>query len=148
MDEIKLHHVFTYRDMDRAFWAEHLEDWVPAWPLSWTVEINAGGPGMLVVRHRNQAGMLHLQAVKAACHYAHGHLHRINTHTVATYNGPRFSIDCGSISDPDSDGFDYAEGAAPHVQGFVVLTYKGGKLLPPELCVVQDQVAYFRGRAV
>ncbi len=30
MDEIKLHHVFTYRDMDRAFWAEHLEDWVPA----------------------------------------------------------------------------------------------------------------------
>jgi hypothetical protein len=30
MDEIKLHHVFTYRDFDRAFWAEHLEGWVPA----------------------------------------------------------------------------------------------------------------------
>jgi sugar (pentulose or hexulose) kinase len=24
-----LHHVWTYNDMDRAFWAEHLEDWVP-----------------------------------------------------------------------------------------------------------------------
>jgi hypothetical protein len=25
-----LHHVFDYTDVDRAFWAEHLEDWVPA----------------------------------------------------------------------------------------------------------------------
>lgn len=24
-----LHHVWTYNDVDRAFWAEHLEDWVP-----------------------------------------------------------------------------------------------------------------------
>ncbi len=30
MTEIPLSHVFTYTDVDRAFWAEHLEDWVPA----------------------------------------------------------------------------------------------------------------------
>ena len=29
MKEIPLHHVFTYNDIDRVFWAEHLEDWVP-----------------------------------------------------------------------------------------------------------------------
>lgn len=29
MNEKKLHHVFTYTDRDRAFWAEHLEEWVP-----------------------------------------------------------------------------------------------------------------------
>lgn len=29
MPEIPLCHVFTYKDIDRAFWAEHLEDWVP-----------------------------------------------------------------------------------------------------------------------
>jgi predicted TIM-barrel fold metal-dependent hydrolase len=27
--EIKLHHKFNYTDVDRAFWAKHLEDWVP-----------------------------------------------------------------------------------------------------------------------
>lgn len=29
MTEIPIHHVYTYNDVDRAFWAEHLEDWVP-----------------------------------------------------------------------------------------------------------------------
>jgi len=29
MNDIHLHHVFNYTDVDRAFWAEHLEDWVP-----------------------------------------------------------------------------------------------------------------------
>ncbi len=29
MSEIHLHHVFTFDDRDREFWARHLEDWVP-----------------------------------------------------------------------------------------------------------------------
>ncbi len=29
MNELPLHHVFTYNDVDRDFWAEHLEQWVP-----------------------------------------------------------------------------------------------------------------------
>jgi len=125
-----------------------LEDWIPRWPLSWTIEINAGTPGMTVIRHRNQPGMLHLQAVKAGTHYAHGHLHRLNVHRVATFNGVRYSVDCGSLADPDSDAFDYAEGGAPHAQGFAVLTFKGGQLLPPELCEVVGDMAYFRGAPV
>src|SRR5680860_302104 len=27
--DIPLHHVWTYTDVDRAFWEEHLEDWLP-----------------------------------------------------------------------------------------------------------------------
>jgi hypothetical protein len=125
-----------------------LEDWAPAWPLSWTVEVNAGGPGMTVIRHRNQAGMLHLQAQKAGCHYVHGHLHRLNIHRMATFAGCRYSVDTGSLADPDSDAFDYAEGGPDHAQGFAVLTYKDGHLLPPELCEIVHGVAYFRGAAV
>jgi hypothetical protein len=126
-----------------------LEDWFgPAWPLSWTIEINTGGPGMTVVRHRNQAGMLHLQATKAGCHYVHGHLHKINVHTTPTFAGYRYSIDAGSLADPNSESFDYAEGAPNHCQGFAVLTYKGGKLMPPELCQVIDGTAWFRGKPV
>lgn len=29
MNEVHLHHVHTYNEVDRAFWMEHLEDWVP-----------------------------------------------------------------------------------------------------------------------
>ncbi len=92
--------------------------------------------------------MLHLQAVKAGAHYVHGHLHRLNVHSVATFSGFRYSVDTGSLADPDSEAFDYAEGAPAHCQGFAVLTFKGGKLLMPELCYVQDQVAYFRGQPI
>lgn len=125
-----------------------LEDWAPRWPLSWTVEINSGRPGMTVVRHKNQAGMLHLQGQKAGCHYVHGHLHKLNVHTLATFGGYRYSVDTGSLADPESDGFDYGEGGPNHCQGFAVLTYKNWELLMPELCFVQDGAAYFRGQPV
>jgi len=29
MEDLTLHHKFNYTDIDRAFWAKHLEDWVP-----------------------------------------------------------------------------------------------------------------------
>lgn len=121
-----------------------LEDYIPSWPLSWTVRINRN----TVLRHRNQAGMLHLQAQKAGCHYVHGHLHRLNVHAQAQYDRFLFSVDCGSFADPDSDAFDYAEDAPPHVQGFAVLTYRNGELLWPELCYIQNGKAYFRGQPI
>ena len=125
-----------------------LEEWAPKWPLSWTVSVNAGTSGMLMVRHRNQPGMLHLQAQKAGCHYAHGHLHRLNHHTAPTFNGVRHSIDCGSLADPASEGFDYMEGNVEHVQGFAVLTYHAGKLLRPEFCYREFDQMWFRGGRV
>lgn len=125
-----------------------LEEWVPRWPLSWTAEINSSTTGMTVVRHRNQAGMLHLQGQKAGVHYVHGHLHRLNVHTLATFAGFRYSVDTGSLADPESDGFDYGEGGPNHCQGFAVLTYRNWQLMMPELCWVQGGVAYFRGESL
>jgi hypothetical protein len=125
-----------------------LEDWAPKWPLSWTIAVNAGTAGMLILRHRNQAGMLHLQAQKSGCHYAHGHLHRLNDSVMPTFNGKRYSIDCGSLADPESEGFDYMEGNMPHVQGFAVLTYHAGQLLKPEFCYEEFGSMWFRGARV
>lgn len=125
-----------------------LEDWAPHWPLSWTVCINEGGPGMTIVRHRNQAGMLHLQAQKAGCHYVHGHLHRMNDNANPGFAGVRYSVDAGSLADPDSEGFDYQEGGVGHVCGFAVLTYKAGRLLKPEFCYLHEGQMMFRGAAV
>lgn len=122
-----------------------LEDWAPAWVLSWAVELNAGTPGHTVIRHRNLQGMLHLQALRAATHMVHGHLHRLNVHRAPTFAGVRYSVDCGVLADPHSDAFDYAEGSPDAQQGFVVLTYRDGKLMPPELCEIIDGVPWFRG---
>lgn len=125
-----------------------LEDWFPRWPLSWTVEVNGGGHGMTIFRHRNQAGMLHMQGQKAGCHYVHGHTHALNVHVKPTFKDRLYSVDGGSIADPSSEGFDYTEGNIEHVQGFTVLTYASGKLLLPEQCYMQDGVPYFRGMPV
>lgn len=125
-----------------------LEDWAPKWPLSWTVAINAGTPGHTVIRHRNQAGMLHLQAQKAGVHYVHGHLHRMNDNANPGFAGIRYSVDAGSLADPDSEGFDYMEGNIPHVCGFAVLTYQAGRLLKPEFCYLDGGRMWFRGAAV
>lgn len=121
-----------------------LEDFIPAWPLSWAIMLNDS----TVIRHRNQAGMLHLQGQKAGVHYIHGHLHRLNVHALAQYNKFTFSVDCGSFADPNSDAFDYAEGGPPHVQGFAVLTYRKRELMWPELCYIQKGNAYFRGKPI
>ena len=123
-----------------------LEDYIPEWPLSWTIRLE--GKIDTVIRHRNQAGMLHLQAQKAGCHYIHGHLHRLNVHTVAQYNRFIHSVDCGSFSDPSSDAFDYTEDGPPHVQGFVVCTFKDGELLWPEVVNVRNGQAWFRSTAL
>jgi len=40
MNELHLHQVFTYNDVDRAFWAEHLEDWVPRRLIDAHVHVN------------------------------------------------------------------------------------------------------------
>jgi UDP-2,3-diacylglucosamine pyrophosphatase LpxH len=118
-----------------------LEDFIPAWPLSWTVRLNKN----TVIRHRNQPGMLHLQAQKAGCHYLHGHVHKLNVHATAQYYGFLYSVDCGSFADPTSDAFDYAEDDKPHVQGYAVLTYKARELLWPELAYIKQGTTYFRG---
>lgn len=126
-----------------------LEDYIPSWALSWTVTINQNKYNKgLVLRHRNLGGMLHLQAQKAGCHYAHGHLHKLGCMITPQYGRFLYSIDCGSFADPQSDAFDYMEGAPQHVQGFVVLTYKNGELLMPEFCYILDGVAFFRGKVV
>ena len=67
----------------------------------------------------------------------------------ADYNGRRWGVDTGTLSDPHGPQFEYGENnPTPHTSGFAVLTFRGGKLLPPELCEVHDGAAYFRGEVV
>jgi hypothetical protein len=118
-----------------------LEDYIPSWPLSWTIEIN----GDTILRHRHLGGALAQQAQKAGCNFVHGHLHKLGCMVTPQYHGFKYSVDAGSLADPKSDAFDYAEDGVPFVQGFAVLKFENHKMLWPEFCYVQNGAAYFRG---
>ena len=78
-----------------------------------------------------------------------GHLHRLLVTPWADYNGRRWGVDTGTLSDPLSAQFEYGENnSTPHTPGFAVLTFKDGYMLPPELCEVINGRAYFRGEEV
>ena len=53
------------------------------------------------------------------------------------------------LADPTGNQFAYIEdNPVPWCQGFAVLCFRDGLLLPPELVEVIEGTAYFRGQAV
>jgi hypothetical protein len=104
---------------------------------------------MVKHRHHNGIHATYNNTLKGGRTIVTGHLHRLAVTPWADYNGRRWGVDTGTLSDPLSPQFDYGENnPTPHTSGFAVLTFKDGRLLPPELVEVLDGVAYFRGSAV
>lgn len=123
-----------------------LRDHIPAWDESWSVWVNE-----LVVKHRYHNGIhgAYNNALKGGRSIATGHLHSLKVTPWTDFNGTRYGIDTGTLSDPWGPQYEYMEdGARNWRSGFAVCTFKGGHLLPPELCEVQRGVAYFRGSEV
>jgi len=121
-----------------------LRDHLPRWHDAWSIMIN----GNTMVKHRYHNG-LHAafnNTLKAGTNVVTGHLHRLLVTPWGDYNGRRYGVDTGCLADPHGDQFTYAEdNPSPHCAGFAVLTFKDGRLLPPELCEVIEGHAYFRG---
>lgn len=121
-----------------------LRDHLPRWHDAWSIMIN----GNTMVKHRYHNG-LHAafnNTLKSGCNIVTGHLHRLLVTPWGDYNGRRYGIDTGCLADPHGAQFTYAEdNPSPHCAGFAVLTFREGKLLPPELCEVIEGKAYFRG---
>jgi hypothetical protein len=126
---------------------DRLEDKFSAWDFAWSLRLN----GNVMVKHRYHNG-IHAtfnNTLKSGMNIVTGHLHRLAVTPWADYNGRRYGVDTGTLSDPLAPQFDYGENnPTPHTSGFAVLTFRGGKLLPPELCEVHDGAAYFRGEVV
>lgn len=127
-----------------------LADHLSAWQFCWSIWLN----GNTVVKHRWHQGIhgAYQNALKGGKTIVTGHTHRLQAVQWADYNGLRWGIECGTLSDygPDNDKFSYGEDA-PHnwSQGFVVLTFDhNGMLLEPEFCRVLNGTAYFRGSSV
>lgn len=121
------------------------------WSFSMSTVINPGGDHPVMVKHRLANGIhaTYNNTVKAGISIVTGHLHRLNVTAWGDYRGRRYGIDTGTLADPTGPQFQYTEDApSPHGEGFAVLTFREGRLLPPELCEVVDGVAIFRSQPV
>ena len=129
-----------------------LKDHFPRWQPCWSVFINDD----VVVKHRYKSGIhaTHNNTVTSGRTLCTGHLHSLKVTPYTDYNGTRYGVDCGTLACPTDAQFSgYLENNPTNWRsGFVVLTFKEGKLLPPELVQVwgdeDDSQVTFRGAII
>lgn len=125
-----------------------LQDHLPAWEFAWSVWPTQD----CIIKHRYRSGVhaAHNNTVGAGINIVTGHLHSLKVTPYADYNGNRYGVDTGTLAEPYGPQFDYGEGnPLNHRSGFAVLTFKGGRILWPELVHkwADDQVE-FRGQII
>lgn len=125
-----------------------LEDYIPRWPCSWSIQVNDN----TLIKHRWKGGIhaTYRNTLESGFNIVTGHLHSMK---VAPYtdlrDDVRFGVDAGCLADPDHDSFDYVEDNPTNWRsGFAVLTFVEGRMLWPEFCYVLGGRAWFRREAV
>ncbi len=125
-----------------------LQDHLPAWEFAWSVWHTKD----CIIKHRYKNGVhaAHNNTVNAGVSIVTGHLHSLKVTPFADYNGNRYGVDTGTLAEPYGAQFEYGEGnPLNHRSGFAVLTFKGGKLLWPELVHKWgDNQVEFRGQVI
>lgn len=123
----------------------HLKDHFPDWEPCWSVWINDD----VVVKHRFKGGIhaTHNNTLNAGKSMVTGHLHSLKVTPLTDYNGTRYGVDTGTLSDPSGPQFAYTEdNPRNHRSGFVVLFFDNGRLLYPQpVQVISDGEVEFRG---
>jgi hypothetical protein len=119
----------------------HLKDHFPLWMPCWGLRINAN----VVIKHRWHNGVhaVYNNTLKAGTSIVTGHLHSLKVTPWSDYNGTRFGVDTGTLAAPYGPQFtDYTEHNPVNWRsGFVVLRFKGGRLLWPQIVHVLDEEA-------
>jgi hypothetical protein len=112
-----------------------LHDHFPAWRPCWSVWNNN-----VVIKHRYKGGIhaTHQNTVSSGVSMVTGHLHSLKVTPYDDYNGTRYGVDTGTLADPSGPQFlNYLEeGPTNWRSGFVVLTFRDGRLLWPEVVKV------------
>lgn len=126
----------------------HLRDHFPAWEPAWSVEV--GGKSGAIIKHRFKGGYhaAFNNAVSSGRSIITGHLHSLQVAPYTDYNGTRWGVDGGTLANPLGPQFTgYTEDNPLNWrEGFVVLTWKDGRLLWPEPVFVSRKGYYtFRG---
>lgn len=126
----------------------HLKDHFPSWTPCWSV-----WNGDTVIKHRYKGGIhaTHNNTVSAGVNIVTGHLHSLKVTPFDDYTGTRYGVDTGTLADPMGPQFRayLEEGPTNWRSGFVVLTFKDGRLLWPEVVKVWDKNhVEFRGEVI
>jgi hypothetical protein len=126
------------------------QSFFPAWKMCWSLLINPGSDGLMCLhKFRGGTGAARNNIVNAGLHIATGHTHRLSLCTVSNYAGSKHGIETGMLAD---DGpFSNYTLATPKDwrSGFVVVTFRDGVLLQPELVTKWDEnSACWRGKIV
>lgn len=127
-----------------------LKDHYPGWLPAWSTWIGEDGPGGVVVKHRFKGGeyAAHNNALWAGRSMVVGHDHKLWAKPITDYNGTRWGMGAGTISDIWSPHFqNYTEDNPVNWQsGFLILHFRGGKFTGPEFCyALSDGRVLFRG---
>ena len=127
----------------------HLKDHFPDWEPCWSVFINDD----VVVKHRFKAGIHapHNSTMWAGRTIITGHLHSLKVMPITDYNGTRWGVDCGTLADiygPQFGGY-MEDNPRSWRSGFIVLTFRDGHLMWPEVVhVIGEGRVEFRGEIV
>jgi hypothetical protein len=124
-----------------------LKDHFPEWEPCWAALINQD----VVIKHRLKGGVhaTHNNTVTAGRTIVTGHLHSLKVTPYTDYNGTRYGVDTGTLTDPYGPQFaNYTElNPLNWRSGFGVLTFHNGRLLWPEVVHVTGPSEYeFRGK--
>lgn len=127
-----------------------LQDHFPLWAGCWSLWIN----GDVVVKHRFKGGANagHNNVMWSGKTMVTGHLHSLKVTPFSDYSPrPRWGIDSGTLADVYSPQFaDYTEDNPRNWRsGFVVLTFRNGCLVWPEMVhVYSPNNVEFRGELI
>lgn len=128
----------------------HLKDHLPNWESCWSCWINDS----VVIKHRGPKGGVHAvhnNTLAAGKTMVTNHLHSLKVTPYTDYNETRYGVDTGTLADPNGPQFlDYSEdNFKNHRSGFAFLTFRGGKLMWPEVvAVVDSKTVQFRGELI
>lgn len=123
-----------------------LREMFPEWNFAMRTDISRN----LVVKHRWRGGIgaARNNALHMGVSICTGHLHAQASAPITNFHGTHWGIDCGMIADKNGPQFVYTEdNETGWREGFPVLTFRHGKLMPPDFVHVTgpDEV-WFRGK--
>lgn len=139
-------HAPEYMGVDGFDLADHIR----SWQFCWSIWLN----DHTVVKHRWHQGIhgAYNNVLKSGKNIITNHTHRLQATMYSDYNGLRWGVEAGTLSDfgPDNDKYSYSEDAPQNwSQGLCILNFAdNGMLLEPEFCRVINGTAYFRGQPV
>lgn len=140
-----------YKGIDGMHLKDHVQGWTPCWRL----DVNVDTPSYTIIRHREKGGVHadYRNVLEAGCNLVTGHDHRLTVEPWIDYRQQiRYGVRTGymAASPYEPQFVNYLEAKHPNwISGFVVLQFKGGKLMWPQAVrVVDDEHVEYLGELI